>query len=140
MTFYYNDSWLGYIAENIVRKAMSICQEECPGCRDKKQSAILDLHYQLSLLEKLKLYFERIRGEMLSNIAIYYSNFEQKLPHSDDRVKDKNVYIQIARSFLLTSSADTVYFGRYLSETLDDYIAEAFIENKSKNVKRKKST
>ena len=65
MTFYYRDSWLGYIA-------------------DRKQSAILHPHYQLSLLKKLKLYLERIRGEMLSDIAVFYSTFESKLRHSND--------------------------------------------------------
>ena len=139
MTFYYNDSWLGFLVETFVRESMSICQKECPGCKDNMKSSILHLHHQMSLLDKLKTYFERIRGDMLTKIPVYYSQFEKKLPHSEDLSKDKNIYCGVARTFLITCSAETVYYGRYISEETDSYIAEAFQTNPNKN-KRKKVT
>ena len=77
-----------YIVETFVRESMIICQKECPGCRDDMKSAVLHLHHQLSLLEKFKKYFEQIRGNISSKIPTYYSQFESKLPHSDDLTKD----------------------------------------------------
>lgn len=139
MTFYYNDSWLGYLTEILVRESMNICQKECPGCRDDMKSAILHLHHQISLLDKLKMYFERIRGEMLTKITTYYSQFEKKLPHSDDLSSDKNIYCGVARTFLITCTAETIYYGRYITESTDSYVAEAF-QVSSHKTKRKKVT
>ena len=56
MTFYYNDSWLGFLTENIVRKSIERTENECNGCQDGMKCAILHLHYQLSLLDKIKIY------------------------------------------------------------------------------------
>ena len=126
MTFYYNDSWLGFLTEAFVQEALCICQKECPGCRDDMKSAILHLHHQLSLFEKLKRHFEQIRGDLLTKIPTFYSQFEMKLPHSDDLTKDKNIYCDVARTYLLTCTAETVYYGRYITDATDSYIAEAF--------------
>lgn len=137
MTFYYNEYWLGYLAENFIRKCINKCQEECAGCRDGMKSVILHLHVQLSLLEKLKCYFEIIRGDMLKDIMSYYSKIENKLPHSTDIAKDKIIYCNIARTFLLTSSAETVYYGRYITEETDNIIADAFsVDGKKKRDKK----
>lgn len=138
MTFYYNDSWLGFLAENFVRESLKNCQNECSGCKDNVKSALLHLHCQLSLLEKLKRYFEQIRGELLQKIPLYYSQFEKRLPHSDSLDRDQNIYCGVARTFLITCTAETIYFGRYISELTDSYIAEAFDESVDK-IKKKKS-
>ena len=137
MTFYYNDSWLGFLLEKFVRESMIICQKECPGCRDDMKSAVLHIHHQLSLLEKLKKYFEQIRGDILSKISIYYSQFESKLPHSDDLTKDRNIYCCVARTFLITCTVETIYYGRYITEATDSYIAEAFQDSTIKPKKKK---
>ena len=134
MTFYYNDSWLGFLAENIVRKSTEKIENECNGCKDGMKSVILHLHYQLSLLEKIKINFECIRAQMLKEIPTYYVTFEKKLPHSDDLVKDKNIYCAVARTFLVTCTAETIYYGRYITEENDSYIEGAF-----QNKKKKKS-
>lgn len=137
MTFYFNETWLGFLTESFVRETMSICEKECLGCRDDMKSALLHLHHQLSLLEKLKRYFEQIRGDLLTKIPVYYTQFEKKLPHSEDLIKDKNIYFGVARTYLLTCTAETVYYGRYVTNETDKYIAEAFqdCENKSKKKK-----
>ena len=116
MTFYCNDSWLGFLTETFVRASISICQKECPGCRDGMKSAILHLHHQLSLLDKIKKYFEEIRGDLLTNIPAQYSRIEKKIPHSEDLEKDRNIYCGIARSFLITCTPETIYYGRYISD------------------------
>lgn len=126
MTFYYNDAWLGFLTETFIREAMTNCEQECPGCRDGMRSAVLHLHQQLSLLDKLRKYFEQIRGDLLTKILTFYSQFQMKLPHSDDLDKDKSIYCGVARSYLITCTAETIYYGRYVTEATDSFIAEAF--------------
>ena len=126
MTFYYNDCWLGYLSENIVRECIKKSKKNCSGCIDDMKSSILHLHEQLSLLEKLKKFFEVVRAELLNNILSYYSQFESKLPHSDDKAKDKVIYSNVARHFLITCTAESIYFGRYITEHNDGYIYDGF--------------
>ena len=135
MTFYYNDSWLAFLVENIVRKSLESNEKECNGCRDGIKCAILHLHHQLSLLDKIKIYFECIRAEMLKEIHIYYASFEQKLPHSEDLTRDRNIYTSVARSFLITCTAETIYYGRYITEENDSYVDEAFQNKKKKKTR-----
>ena len=62
----------------------------------------------------------------------HYTVVENKLPHSDDKKKDKLIYLNIARNFLITASPDSIYFGRYLDESNDGFINDAFAKKKVK--------
>ena len=126
MTFYHNDTWVAFLSEHIVRQSLKISKENCPGCKDDMQSSILHLHEQQSLLEKIRNTFDQARACILLDIDSYYTQFESKLPHSADKKKDKIVYCNLARTFLLTATSDSLYFGRYVSAENDSYIAEAF--------------
>ena len=138
MTFYYNDSWLAFLSEAFVRESMSLCMKECSGCKDDMKSAILHLHHQMSLLDKLKLYFEKVRGEMLAKIPMFYLKFEKKLPHSEDLSKDRNIYCEVARSFLMTCTAETLYYGRYITE-LTDSLLQRLIKPMTKRLRKERS-
>ena len=126
MVSYYNDNWIAYLCEQIVRQTCQKSKGNCPGCVNKLNSPLLHLHKQLSLLDRIRQYFNEIRGLMLHDIATYYSTFCSKLPHTDDKKKDKLIYLNIARNFLLTVTPDSLYFGRYLDENNDSFINEAF--------------
>ena len=132
MTFYCNDNWVAYLCEQIIRQSSQKSISDCPGCNDKLHSPILHLHEQLSLLDKLRKYFQEIRGSILHDMEFHYAIFENKLPHSDDKKKDKLIYLNIARNFLLTATSDSIYFGRFLDETNDSFIDEAFTKKKGK--------
>ena len=77
---------------------------------------------------------------MLTKIPVLYSQFEKKVPHSDDLSKDENIYCGVARTFLVTCTAETVYYGRYITETTDSYIAEAFEVVKPKKKRTRDKT
>ena len=132
MTSYCNDNWIAFLCEQIVRQSSQKCISDCPGCNEELHSPLLHLHEQLSLLDKLRKYFQEIRGSIIHDIESYYTVFENKLPHSDDRKKDKLLYVNIARNFLITATSDSVYFGRYLDEFNDGFINEAFAKKKAK--------
>ena len=132
MTFYCNDNWIAYLCEQIIRQSSQKCISDCPGCNDKLYSPLLHLHEQLSLLDKVRKYFQEIRGSILHDMEFHYTVFENKLPHSDDKKKDKLIYLNIARNFVLTATPDSIYFGRFLDETNDSFIDEAFTKKKGK--------
>ena len=128
---------MGYLAENIIRRCISLTEAECSGCRDKMKCSILHLHNQLSLLEKIQTYFEVARGEMLHALHELYTDIEHRLPHSGDMKKDMVVYCNVGRVFLLTCSPQAIYFGRYVDETNDAFINEV-LDDCKKKVKRRK--
>ena len=137
MTFYNNDSWIGYLAEIAIRKCISSSIVECSGCRDNMKCDILHLHNQLSLLMKLQQYFEPIRADLLNSLSEIYSKVEMKLPHSDDRKKDMAIYCNIGRIFLITLSPEALYYGRYVNEMNDSFIAEVMQDSKKSDLKKK---
>ena len=131
MTFYYqNTEWLGYICEIFIRQSIKMSKSECNGCKDGKASAILHSHEQTSLLEKLHMYFQRVRGSLTNHLPEVYKQIKSKLPHSDDTKKDEEIYLDAARSFLLVCSPELIYWGRYITEHNDKFISEVFTKNK----------
>ena len=122
-----NEDWLGFLCEVVIRQCLQLSLLRCPGCEDGIKSSILHLHAQQSLLDKLKRYFEEVRGEILPTITELYEQFQSKLPHSDNLEKDKECYVSCARQFLLTITVESLYFGRYVNSFNDGVISEAFI-------------
>lgn len=135
---YYHDFWIGFLTEKVTRQAVELSVIKCPGCQDKMYSPLLHLHHQLSLLEKLRSYFEEIRGSLLPTIEVLYNEFQDKLPHSDDLEKDRKIYIKNGRFFLISATADALYFGRYLTEMNDSYINEGFLSVKKQRITKSK--
>ena len=135
---YYHDFWIGFLSEQIVRQAVEMALIKCSGCEGKMHSPLLHLHHQLSLLDKLRTYFEEIRGSLLPTIDALYEQFKNKLPHSDNLDKDKEIYINNGRFFLISLTSEALYYGRYLNETNDSYINEGFTVKKRKISKAKK--
>ena len=126
MVSYCNDNWIAFLCEHIIRKSHQRCKDDCPACLNKLNSPLLHKHLQLSLLEQLRIYFTEMRGLILQDLDRLYNQFSYKLPHSDDKKRDKVIYINIARNFLLTASCDSIYFGRYIDEHNDSFINEEF--------------
>ena len=138
MTFYYNDGWLAYLADRVVQKCVDLSIKECPGCKDGKISPILHLHQQLSLLDKLANYFEQTRTQVLQDIEKLYTQISDKLPHSKDEKQDKIIYCNVGRNFMITCTAQSLYFGRYISDMNDSFIAEVAQKLKKPKVKTKR--
>lgn len=123
---FFNDIWLGFLCEEIVRRTESMSKLKCPGCEANLKSPILHLHLQNSLLDKMRTYFEEIRAPTLRSVPELYERIQGKLPHSEDLDQDKDSYISIGRQFLMTQSCDSMYFGRWITEFNDSIIDEGF--------------
>ena len=135
MTFYNNADWVGFLAENIIQKCVTLTLEECSGCRDEVSCDILHHHHQLSLLDKVKKHFETARGMVLSALGELYKEMEVKLPHSGDLKKDRSIYYGVGRFFLLTITPQALYYGRYVNEENHGVITEVL--GNRRGVKRK---
>lgn len=136
MTFFNNIEWIGYLAENIIRRCISLTVEGCSGCKDNMTCDILHLHHQLSLLEKIDRYFESARGEVLNTLAKLYRVIENRLPHSNDVKKDASIYLNVGRFFLLTITPQALYYGRYVNEMNQSLISEVLDEPKVKKARK----
>ena len=132
MTFFDNSEWIGYLAENIIRRCVSLAEINCSGCKDGMKCSILHLHHQLSLLDKIQSHFEAARGEVLNQLHNLYKDIQHKLPHSPDEKKDMTIYCNVGRVFLLTCSPQSIYFGRYVNDMNDSFLSEVLEECKGK--------
>ena len=129
---YYSEFWTAFLCENFVRQAIQLSEFQCPGCHDKLKSPLLHQHHQNSLLDKVRIYFEEIRGTLLQTLPELYTQIESKLPHSNDMANDREMYLNSGRQFLLQITSDALYYGRYISDLLDPIIDEGFKVNKKR--------
>lgn len=129
---YYSEFWTAFLCENFVRQAVQLSELQCPGCQEKLKSPLLHQHHQNSLLDKIRMYFEEIRGSLLQTLPELYTQVESKLPHSDNTVYDREMYLNSGRQFLLQITSDALYYGRYISELLDPIIDDGFKVNKKR--------
>lgn len=112
---FYQELWVGYLTSIIIQKCIKLARERCPGCERKFKSALLHLHQQVSLEQKLDCYFEEVRGLLVSQIGFYFAEFEKKM--GEDCVEDfKKMYIQHGKSFLFLTNARAIYYGQYINE------------------------
>ena len=138
MVFYnHNSEWIGFLAENVIRKCVLKSLAECVGCKNKIKSDLLHLHHQLSLLEKVQLHFDSSRVEVLNSLPSLYKAIEAKLPHSEDKKKDMVIYCDLGRHFLITCSPEALYYGRYINELNDAFIDEVLTESKRGKLKKR---
>lgn len=135
---YFSELWIAYLTEQFIRQAAELSRLRCPGCIDKLKSPLLHQHEQENLLQKLRSHFEEIRGNTLLVLTEYYKRIQHKLPHSDNPAKDEECYISTARQFLLITTADSLYYGRFISEFLDGIVDEIFNIKKPKSQPAKK--
>ena len=123
---YNHEFWIGFLCEQVARQCVEMSVIKCPACQHHLFSPILHLHHQLSLLDKLKNYFEEVRGSMLTAVDAYYTQFEDNLPHSKNLKTDRVIYNNIGVNFLIQAKAQTIYYGRYVTELNDSHINDSF--------------
>ena len=129
---YNHEVWIGFLCKQLVRQVVQMSILKCPGCEDKLISPLLHLHQQQSLLTKMKCHFEEVRGPMLTSIDSYYEQVSDLLPHSQNLEKDRVIYINTGRMWLLVATTEAVYYGRYVTDMNDTYINRAFKVKKAK--------
>ena len=119
---YCSDIWIGYLTGMVLNRCVKLSLQRCPGCAAKLKCPILHQHEQSSLLDKIRLYFDEVRGVILSSVDRLYDMIQRNLPHSSDLKKDKEIYCNNGALFLTTANPDSIYWGRYIDELNDAMI------------------
>ena len=119
---YYSDIWTGYLTGIVLNRCLKLSLQRCPGCIAKLKSPVLHQHEQNSLLDKVKLYYNEVRGLMLPSLEQLYDIIATQLPHSADPSKDKEIYLKNGMFFLTSANPDSIYWGRYIDEFNDAMI------------------
>ena len=129
---YSSELWYAILASVVFKECEKKSLEDCPGCKAQLKNPILHEHIQLSLLDKIRTNFNEVRGKILTSICSLYDIVSEKLPHSPDSEKDREIYSNNAIAFLTSTNPDALYWGRYLDEHNDAIISQLLDEKKPK--------
>lgn len=110
-----NNVWLAHLTNILVNNCIGIARRKCAACKNGIKSTLLHYHLQSSLFEKVKEHFEEVRGPMINKIDSCYNVFENK----PEGLDNKEQYLFGGQTFLLLSTPESIYFGRYVTEELD---------------------
>lgn len=116
---YCSDLWVGVLAGALINNCVAICKEKCEACKSNLKSPILHLEHKLSLMAKFRAYLAESRPLLLSRIFDLYDGVENKLPHSENKLYDKEAYCNKARIFLLNVTPESLFYGPHITEQND---------------------
>ena len=118
--------WMSCISDSLIRDVLRRSRSNCAACQSDMSAPALHKHEILSLLEKIQEHFEETRLYMIGIIPKLYDQFQHLLPHSPDLVKDKETYQESAKYFLLSATANSIFYGQYITGVTDQITREAF--------------
>ena len=107
--------WLAFLANIIVTECLKLSKQRCPACKEEMVSPLLHYHIQLSLLDKMKCYFDEVVGPMIRNMDELHLNFKHQVSVDDE---DSNLTF-LGQTFLTMATAESIYFGRYIDNQID---------------------
>jgi len=118
-----HDNWLGYLVAVFVEETLNQSIQCCPGCHNKKNSALLHTHHHSGLLEKLHQFHPVVKETMLKKMIELVQDYTIKFP--DPQMYDdigKKVLKSIGKDFLQQSTPTFVYYSHYLNPKVDEVI------------------
>ena len=113
--------WIAYIVDNLVKEYLTESKDNCPGCKDGKQSPILHLHLQLGLKDILEFYLHAATVKVDVLLEDLLMKFVVQLNIKLNEM-DKASYISHGRMLLKTCTPGSIYYGNYVNEVYDDII------------------
>ena len=72
----------------------------------------------------MKTYYDEVKASLLPKIDEFYELTKHHLPRSNDEEKCKELYTSSGAMFLQMTSAEGLYYGRYIHEQNDSLINE----------------
>ena len=118
---YFIEYWYSFITTLTVTKCLTLCKERCPVCSNNMASPVLHEHLQLSMLEKIERHLFEARGVMSSKFDEIIAQFMNTLEQNFDE-EERSEFITMGRSFLLSNTPQSLYFGRFVTEETDRYL------------------
>ena len=129
------DVWFAYVVNHIMDRCRVICKEHCKGCQLKWKSAFLHQHEQLSLLEKVDLYLEQVRRNLLGvECECLYRRFTKTEPLSTP----KEELLQQTQCIIRYATPWSLYYGRWMTVE-HELIFQGIFQKRKRNKKGLKS-
>ncbi len=106
----------GVLAAALIKKCEDVCKNNCQACKGGLRLSILHLEHKLSLLDKFRAFLDDSREIVTFKINDIYNAVDFKLPHSGDKIYDQKAYCNSARIFILNVTAESLFYGGYITE------------------------
>ena len=130
MAAQFTDMWVSTIVGKLFEKVMDMTVKNCPGHRFK--CAVLHRCHQLSLFDKLVMYYEVAKSEIIEELSKIFEE-HSKLFSCDHN--QKSGMISFAVNYLRASTPESIYFGKVYKEQY-----EVVLQDEEKNKKKKRKT
>ena len=132
----YHRIWYGYLTAELVKRSLELAMVNCPACNDGQISPLFHVHQQLGLKEKIDQYLEEIQIDMCVSMTLIFKDFTTKM----NCVLEEKEFTDKGCFFVSSSTSDSFYYGRFLTEDMDQLIhgIPTLQKNMKNGIKRKK--
>lgn len=130
MAAQFTDMWVSTIVGKLFEKVVDMTAKNCPGHRFK--CAVLHRCQQLSLFDKLVMYYEVAKTEVIEELPKIFEE-HSKIFSCDP--SQKSGMVSFAVNYLRGSTPESIYFGKVYREQY-----ELALQDEEKNRKKRKKT
>ena len=129
MAAQFTDMWISSVIGHLFEKVVDATVKNCPGHRFK--CVVLHRCQQLSLYDKLVMYFESAKSEIIEELPKIFEEHAKLLSCDPSQ---KSGMISFAVNYLRVATPESIYFGKVYKEQYEVFLQE---EEKTKKKKRK---
>jgi len=101
-------TWFGFLAAELIKQCIEICDRECPACKDGIVSPLLHYHNELNLREKM----EKFISKTVMDVPKLFDQFVIRFGLF---TLDRNQFVNIGQSFINFSTPDAIFYGKYIN-------------------------
>ena len=101
-------TWFGFLAAEIIKQCIELCDQECPACKNGILSPLLHYHNELNLREKMEKYITRIvmdLPKLFDEFVIRFGVFSL----------DRDQFVNLGQSFINFSTPEAIFYGKYIN-------------------------
>ena len=128
MSYFFIDEFQGFLCEYFVRRTEELAKLDCNACKDKIKCHLLHMCIRNGMLEKITIYFEKVRGEMLACINVLFEQFCGSL--QPNHGLEPEAFINCDKLLLFSMTPKALFYGRFVTELNAFLIGKAFIVKK----------
>ena len=111
--------WKAFIAAEVIKRVIVLGNDECQGCKEGFYCPLLHVCTTTSLLKKLEWFLESwIKPQMMNDLDSILNVFNSRYILMNTR----EAYIEMAQDFLNDSTAESVYYGKFITKFNDHAI------------------
>ena len=130
-------TWFGFLAAEIIKQCIELCDQECPACKDRILSPLLHYLNELNLREKMDKYINKTTTDLPKLFDAFVIRFGM---FSIDR----DQFVNLGQAFIGFSTPEAIFFGKYINYENDQALYGNIeplepVENSTKGKRKKKA-